>query len=239
MAAYKSKKKEAKKSKKKKKSSKSKSSKNNKPKLVHRALSKGTLDLDAVMKKTASSQRERTNSNSSFKSNSSTESSHNGIKPSYSFAEDSEKSRPMKKRRISGKTEDDVANDSIYPISNIIQKNGQVKNTSNPGPHGDLLDQLFGDSTKSTTGADVDATKVEGKSHVDNANKQSAKSNNVVSGAPTSSRADAENAVITDESEHYTEKSNRRDSEDDSVPNEKGEDGHYGAASVLLGLMGN
>jgi len=253
MAAYKSNKKANKKVAKKVKKT------NNKvrPKLVHRAspVEKVELDLNAV-KKTAHAERERTNSNSSCKSKSSTESSQNEIKLSASFAEAHEKSRPMKKRRVSDETKVNVKRQASGKkgmggsgsSSGAVNKkavakgtNGQVNKASNPGPHGGFTHQLF-PGKKSMSHAVAATKKAKSKASVEKLKKGTTKSKKAAPKALTVAkstnpkpRANAESAMITDDSEHHA--GTRRDSEDDNLAREHEDDSHYGAASVLLGLM--
>jgi len=240
MAMYKSEKKAAKKSKKK------KNSKKNRPKLVHRASpDKEDFDLNVLKKAASFAQRQRSPgspSTSSYKSSSlssssSSSSPSNGAiksRSSHSSSEASEKSRPMKKRRVSGQAKIDDTDDSIHPISGIYQKNGEVKNAMKSGPHGDLLDQLFGASSNKTSAVAGSAKKTKFKSSIGKLKKPNAKSH-----APVSRlSADAESAVITDVSEHITDVSEHTTEKCSNENNEKDLDGHYDAASVLLGLMG-
>jgi len=229
MAVYKSEKKAAKKAKKKKKSKK------NRPTLVHRASPvKEDFDLSVLKKAASFAQRQMSSgspSSSSYKSSSS--SSNDAIK-SRSSSEASEKSRPMKKRRVSGQAKIDDTDDSIHPISGIYQKNGEVKNVRKSGPHGDLLDQLFGADSNKTPRVAGSTKKTKFKSSIGKAKKPNAKSH-----APVSRlSADAESAVITDVSEHITDVSEHTTEKCPNENNEKDLDGHYDAASVLLGLMG-
>jgi len=237
MAMYKSEKKAAKKSKKKKKKSKK-----NRPKLVHRASPvKEDFDLSILKKAASFAQRQRSSgspSSSSYKSSSSSSSSSSNdamkSRSSRSSSEASEKSRPMKKRRVSGQAKIDDTDDSIHPISGIYQKNGEVKNAMKSGPHGELLDQLFGASTKKKFAVGGSAKKTKFKSSIGKSKKPNTKSH-----APVSRlSADAESAVITDVSEHITDVSEHTTEKCPNENNEKDLDGHYDAASVLLGLMG-
>mmetsp|Transcript_16626 Transcript_16626/g.30199 ORF Transcript_16626/g.30199 Transcript_16626/m.30199 type:complete len:240 (+) Transcript_16626:1-720(+) len=238
MAAYKSKKEAAKKAKQKKAS---KPKKNRKPRLVHHALFRGALDLNAVMRNTALAKREaalskieRTQLNSLSKSNSSTESSsRQGIKPGSSVAEASQKSRPVKKRRISDQAEVDDMNYSTNPISNVFGKNVVKKN--NRGPYCELLDQPLGASSKSSSKS---KPSVDAGAKKENARHESTDA--VYEVLPTSreeipkpSNEDATNSVVTEESEdHAADQASQPNNTDD------GDDGHFSAANVLLGLMG-
>lgn len=126
------------------------------------------------------------------------------------------RSKPMKKRRIS----ESPCNDTNMMDSTT------ASNGHNHGPHGALLGQLFGSSNTSTTDEPNFVSQSSSSSQdTHNANMTFSRGNSEYSAA-NEEKHTASSTPIT-ESVHETNGSKFDD-----------EDGHYSAASVLLGLMG-
>jgi hypothetical protein len=238
MAAYKSKKKKAKKAAKKKTKAKRRKSA---PKLVHDSAvakgipvaSPGPADQELKLEE---SPRKRSGSNSSSESAEPKAQDSPRKRSGSNSSAESSASRPMKKRRIFDKATVDE-NDTVVATANNCTSSSPENETANSdtppaqwdspatttkgaktGPHGALLDQLFGGSMKQLKAVDEEAPKV----YVEDESKNQ------------------EDAVITDESGH-TMASKGQDSDNESVhdKDDEEEDVHLGAANVLLGLMGS
>eukprot|EP00578_Thalassiosira_sp_NH16_P027774 CAMPEP_0181102742 /NCGR_PEP_ID=MMETSP1071-20121207/14481_1 /TAXON_ID=35127 /ORGANISM="Thalassiosira sp., Strain NH16" /LENGTH=1079 /DNA_ID=CAMNT_0023185743 /DNA_START=394 /DNA_END=3633 /DNA_ORIENTATION=- len=121
-------------------------------------------------------------------------------------------SRPMKKRRI------------YHPADNAAHADS-AKDNDPSGPHGALLDQLFGGVARPTT-------------------SENTENEPLVQDHAGESRKPPKNApMITDESDHMESSSLCRKSSDSDVSHRLNDDDdadgdRYDAASVLLGLMG-